>query len=172
MSVKTIHLCSQWNHNTKTKASLKNKVRTVRVDTAHGARSLCGTRPGRPHVGCVSVSPACAGRRGGRWLLAPLQGAWQQRASRGFPGQLRLGSKGFSSAVGAVCPITAAWSRWEGWAACSRRFRGHRRRVWTVRPSVSAEGPRGELLIHSHRRRDHGSRLGTLPQHVFIRTVT
>lgn len=123
-----------------------------------------GERVGQPCVRWEARRPLASRTAAGSVAAAGLEGVSGAAAA--------LGSKGFSSAVGAVCPITAAWSRWEGWAACSRRFRGHRRRVWTVRPSVSAEGPRGELFIHSHRRRDHGSRLGTLPQHVFIRTVT
>jgi hypothetical protein len=45
--------------------------------------------------------------------------------------------KGVFFTLGAVYPITAAWSRWEGWAACNSRILGQQWCVWMVHPSVS-----------------------------------
>lgn len=120
-------------------------------DTAFGVVSLCSTQPEPPYrvaLG-VHVSQPCRNRKGGTGC-SHCHRAWEEQASREVLGQLgALGSKGCALVLGAVGPITAAWSRGEGWAACSRGCLSPRWSAWTASPSVSAAGLHSELLFHS-----------------------
>lgn len=89
------------------------------------------------HVGASRAH----GRR--HWLCV---GVREKQALRGSRGSWELSSKGFSLAVGAAGPTTAACSRWGGWAAGAGGFLGRRWCARTVPPSVSAWASRWVIL--------------------------
>lgn len=74
---------------------------------------LCSPQPEQPYVVVlgVHVNPCCVHWKQGTGF-SHCKSVWEKQALRESLGQLgALGSKGFSLVLGAVCPITAAWSR-------------------------------------------------------------